>query len=71
MMRTANEDFYLARIQEILDGHPSVGSPAFSEYKNEPPLSPPVRYFFSVPVCICETTNGKKDSGRNFRYASV
>ena len=42
MLQTANDDYYVARIQEILDGHPAVGSHAFYEYKNEPPFAPPV-----------------------------
>ncbi|MEK7566765.1 MAG: hypothetical protein AAB527_01365 [Patescibacteria group bacterium] len=53
MMQTANEDFYLARIQEIVDGHPSLGSPAFFEYKNQPPLSPPVgEFIYALPSLI-------------------
>lgn len=39
---TDNEDFYIARTQEILDGHPSVGSPYFFEYKNQLPVQPPL-----------------------------
>ena len=34
MMGASDTDFYLTRIQEILDGHPSVGSPVFWEYKD-------------------------------------
>lgn len=41
MMATANEDSYLARIQEILDGNPMLGSPFFYEYKEEWPITPP------------------------------
>ncbi|OHA20365.1 MAG: hypothetical protein A2849_01145 [Candidatus Taylorbacteria bacterium RIFCSPHIGHO2_01_FULL_51_15] len=53
MMRTSNEDFYLARVQEILDGHPGVGSPAFWEYKEGPPLSPPVgEFLYALPSLI-------------------
>ena len=53
MMQTANEDEYLARIQEILDGHPSLGSPVFYEYKNEPPLAPPVgEFFYAFPAML-------------------
>ena len=48
LMQTANEDEYLMRMQEILDGHPSLGSPVFFEYKNEPSLSPPVGEFLYV-----------------------
>lgn len=51
MMQTANEDEYLLRTQEILDGHPSLGSPVFFEYKNEPPLAPPVgEWFYALPA---------------------
>lgn len=51
MMLSANEDEYLVRIQEIIDGHPSLGSPVFYEYKNEPPLSPPVgEFFYALPT---------------------
>lgn len=53
MMLSANEDEYLMRIQEIIDGHPSLGSPVFYEYKNEPPLSPPVgEFFYALPTLI-------------------
>lgn len=53
MMQTANEDFYLARIQEVLDGHPSLGSPAFFEYKDQIPLSPPTgEFIYAVPSLI-------------------
>ncbi|HRY52921.1 MAG TPA: hypothetical protein P5089_03750 [Candidatus Portnoybacteria bacterium] len=50
MMQTANEDFYLARIQEIIDGHPLVGSAAFWEYKDQPPMSPSGgEFFYALP----------------------
>src|SRR3989344_490462 len=53
MMETPNEDFYLARVQEILDGHPSVGSAAYWEYKNEPPISPPTgEFLYALPTLI-------------------
>ncbi len=53
LMQTANEDFYLARIQEIVDGHPSLGSPVYFEYKNEPPLSPPVgEFLYALPSLL-------------------
>lgn len=53
MMQTANEDFYLARIQEILDGHPALGSVFFFEYKDQIPLSPPTgELFYAVPSLI-------------------
>jgi len=53
IMQTANEDEYLFRIQEILDGHPSLGSPVFFEYKNQPPLAPPVgEFFYALPSIL-------------------
>lgn len=53
MMHTANDDFYIARIQEILDGHPLVGSHVFFEYKNEPPLAPPVgEMLYAIPAIL-------------------
>lgn len=48
IMLTANEDEYLLRMQEILDGHPSLGSPVFFEYKDQPALSPPAGEFLYV-----------------------
>ncbi|MBI1974867.1 MAG: hypothetical protein HYS57_00730 [Parcubacteria group bacterium] len=53
LMQTANEDEYLLRMQEILDGHPSLGSPVFFEYKSEPPLNPPVgEFLYVLPTII-------------------
>src|SRR3989338_5869552 len=53
MMHTANEDFYLARIQEILDGHPAVSSHAFFEYKNQWPMQPPtVELLYALPSLL-------------------
>lgn len=50
MMQTDNEDTYLGRIHEILDGYPTVGSFSFFEYKNQPPLSPPGgEFFYALP----------------------
>ncbi|MBI5045432.1 MAG: hypothetical protein HZC14_00240 [Candidatus Niyogibacteria bacterium] len=52
-MQTPNEGSYLARIQDILDGHPALGSPFFFEYKNEWPLSPPVgEMFYAIPAFL-------------------
>ncbi len=39
---TDNEDFYIARSQEILDGHPEVGSPFYFEYKDHVAVQPPL-----------------------------
>lgn len=48
-----DEDTYLGRIQEIIDGHPSVASPAFYEYKNWPVLLPPVNeYVYAAPTLL-------------------
>ena len=53
MMKTPNEDFYLARIQEILDGHPLVGSSAFYEYKGEWSIQPPTaEMIYALPSLI-------------------
>lgn len=37
-----DEDVYLVRMREIVDGHWPVGSPFFAEYKNERPLMMPL-----------------------------
>lgn len=53
MMATANEDSYLARIQEILDGHPLLGSSFFYEYKDEWPLTPPTgELLYAIPSMV-------------------
>ncbi|OGF14633.1 hypothetical protein A3I35_02015 [Candidatus Falkowbacteria bacterium RIFCSPLOWO2_02_FULL_45_15] len=50
MMETANEDFYIARMQEIMDGHPSLGSFAFYEGKDQWPLTPSLgEMFYALP----------------------
>lgn len=36
-----NEEFYMARMQEIKDGHPLIGSVSYYEYKNNLPALPP------------------------------
>ena len=52
-MRTPNEDFYLARVQEILDGHPALSSFVFFEYKNQPSLTPPVgELAYAIPSLL-------------------
>lgn len=49
IMQTANEDFYLARIKEIIDGHFTASSPAFFEYKNQHSLQFPTgEYFYAI-----------------------
>lgn len=40
MMQTANEDFYLARIQKIMDGHSLLGPAVFYENRNQGSLTP-------------------------------
>jgi hypothetical protein len=37
---TDNEDFYIARCREVMDGYPNVGSPYFYEYKDEVAVQP-------------------------------
>lgn len=44
---------YLARIQEVIDGHPLASSPYFFEYKNLPPVMLPFgEYFYAWPALI-------------------
>jgi len=45
-MRTDSESIYIARIQEIIDGHPLMGAVPYAEYKDRPPLLPPTLYDF-------------------------
>ncbi len=53
MIATANEDAYLGIMQEIIDGHPAVGSFPFFEYKDNWPLTPPVvAYFYALPALL-------------------
>ena len=53
MLATANEDFYLARIQEIVDGHPLLGSIVFYDYKDQLSLTPPTaEMFYAVPSIL-------------------
>lgn len=52
-MYTANEDVYMARIQEVVDGHWGLGSVFFSEYKDWPTMLPPLgEYFYALPVIL-------------------
>lgn len=52
-MYTANEDAYMARIQEIIDGHWSVSSAFFYEYKNWKTIMPPTgEYFYALPAIL-------------------
>src|SRR3989338_4225558 len=53
MMQSANEESYLARIHEILDGHPMLGSPFLYEYKEEWPIAPPTgEMFYAIPSIV-------------------
>ncbi|PIP73773.1 MAG: hypothetical protein COW88_00885 [Candidatus Lloydbacteria bacterium CG22_combo_CG10-13_8_21_14_all_47_15] len=53
MLQTANDDYYISRIQEILDGHPAIGSQAFYEYKDAPPFAPAVgEMFYAIPSMV-------------------
>ena len=52
---TANEDVYLSRIQEIIDGHGWAGSPFLYEYKNFKPVMPPIgEYFYALPAILLD-----------------
>ena len=46
ILQTDNETEYLAKVQEIFDGHPLLGSTPFFEYKNSFPLLPPTLELF-------------------------
>ncbi len=53
LLQTPNEDSYLARIQEVTDGHGALGSPFLFEYKDEPPLSPPTgEWLYALPSVL-------------------
>lgn len=53
IMGTANEEYYLGRIHEILDGHPLVGSFSFLEYKTALPLTVPTgEFLFALPSLL-------------------
>lgn len=54
MFSSSSDDYiYLARIQEILDGHGWAGSPYFYEYKSAKALMLPYgEYFYALPVMI-------------------
>lgn len=46
ILQTDNEAEYLAKVQEIFDGHPLLGSTPFFEYKDSFPLLPPTLELF-------------------------
>lgn len=53
MLATANEDYYLARIQEIINGHPLVSSVGFYEYNDQMPLTPSTaEMFYAIPSLL-------------------
>lgn len=46
-----DEDIYLARIHEIVDGHPMLGSVFLAEYKDSRPLLYPFgEFFYALPI---------------------
>lgn len=48
-----DEDIYLSRIREIIDGHGWVGSPMLYEYKNNvPAVFPVAEYFYALPTLL-------------------
>ena len=55
LLQTQNEDYYLARIREVIEGHYSIGSFTFYEYKDAPPLTPPtIEFLYALPSFIFE-----------------
>lgn len=53
MIQTANEEYYIARMREVVDSHWLVGSPVFYEYKGEWPLTPPLgEFLYSLPTLL-------------------
>lgn len=51
-MYADNEDYYIARTREIFDGHFSVASPFYYEYKNILPVVPPVGEYLLAAITI-------------------
>ncbi|MDO8592385.1 MAG: hypothetical protein Q7R92_01260 [bacterium] len=50
MMQTANEDFYLARIQKVIDGHSLLGPAVFYENRHQGSLTPAGgEIFYALP----------------------
>ncbi|MDO8619759.1 MAG: hypothetical protein Q7R64_00220 [bacterium] len=57
MLRTANEDSYLGRIHDIVDGHGALGSPFLFEYKDQPPLAPPTgEWLYALPALLFDVS---------------
>lgn len=49
----ANEDAYLARIHDVVDGHPAVGSAFFYEYKSWQPVVPAIEeVLYAIPSIV-------------------
>ena len=49
----SNEDYYLARVQDIIDGHWLTSSPYLYEYKNDLPVIFPIgEYLYAWPTLI-------------------
>ena len=49
-LSTDSEDVYLARMNEIIDGHPLLGAVPYAEYKDRLPMMFPTIYDFIVVV---------------------
>lgn len=47
-MSTDSEDVYLARMHEIIDGHPTLGAVPYAEYKDRSPLMFPTTIDFLI-----------------------
>jgi len=52
-MQIDDAEIYMARMQDVIDGHYLLGSPVFYDYKNQLPMVPPVgEYFYVLPSLI-------------------
>ena len=52
-MQIDDENIYVARMHDILDGYYLLGSPVFFDYKDQYPMVPPVsEYFYVLPSLI-------------------
>lgn len=53
LLFTANEDYYIARVQDIVDGHRLLGSPFLYEYKNNLPMVFPIgEFIYALPALL-------------------
>lgn len=67
-----DETVYLARIQEVLDGHVSIASPYFFEYKHFPTVYPVVgELFYSIPAAFLKIPVSTILIGTKFAYPFV